>query len=183
MGCYSVNGNTLTSITWMHMWLEQIQIWTGHLDLQCKSSNATRTRWKSMDGEASPLLIWIDWLNLWAADSFQTTLAPPLTALADWTALVRLIFRVHTFCLRAGRNRTQHLSAWLASTFLTRRHLEKNKLAQWEGDHKYTQWKHAFLINSLTIATWQNYIQEKKMHLLCWNRTAFWGNDFVWYGL
>lgn len=132
------------------MWLEQIQIWTGHLDLQCKSSNATRTRWKSMDGEASPLLIWIDWLNLWAADSFQTTLAPPLTALADWTALVRLIFRVHTFCLRAGRNRTQHLSAWLASTFLTRRHLEKNKLAQWEGDHKYTQWKHAFLINSLT---------------------------------
>lgn len=47
----------------------------------------------------------------------------PLTTLADGTALIRLVLRVHTLCLRAGCHWTQHFATWLTSALLTRRHL------------------------------------------------------------
>lgn len=51
----------------------------------------------------------------------------PLTALADGTALIWLVLRVHTLCLRAGCHRAQHLPAWLTSALLTRRHLDSRE--------------------------------------------------------
>lgn len=51
----------------------------------------------------------------------------PLTALADGTALIRLVLRVHTLCLRAGCHGAQHLPAWLTSALLTWRHLDSRE--------------------------------------------------------
>lgn len=49
---------------------------------------------------------------------------PSLTALADGTALVGFVLRVHTLSLRTGGHRAQNLSTGLTPALLTRRNLK-----------------------------------------------------------
>lgn len=82
----------------------------------------------------------------------------PLTTLADGTALIRLILWVHTLCLRAGCHRAQHLTTWLTTALLTRRHLESreeiviNTLCSHTGTHAEKQQLLINFLLSLSLA-------------------------------
>lgn len=95
----------------------------------------------------------VSWQTGWTGIKCCWSRLSPLTTLADGAALIRLVLRVHTLCLRAGCHRTQHFTAWLTSALLARRHLDSreeiviNTLCSHTGTH--TQKKKQILINFL----------------------------------